>query len=126
MEISSKCLLVPCDGSLRSDPHNSIACADSATNDVETNGDTDALVGWLQQPQERTRVKGGVSLMTEEVVSCSRNIPELVATEDRKEQEDEEPGITKTAVRTSVTTGQSGAEEPQRRPEDRWPRGAYS
>ncbi|KAJ1150365.1 hypothetical protein NDU88_003159 [Pleurodeles waltl] len=115
-----------CDGSLRPDPHNSIACADSATNDLETNGDTNALVGWLQQPRERPRVKGGVSLMPGEVVSWSRNIPELVATEDRKEQEDEEPGITETAVRTSVTTGQSGAEEPQRRTEDRWPREAYS
>ncbi|KAJ1184057.1 hypothetical protein NDU88_000867 [Pleurodeles waltl] len=116
-----------CDGSLRPDPHNSIACADSATNDLETIGDTDALVGWLQQPRELPQVKGGVSLMPErEVMSWSRNIPELVATEDRKEQEDEEPGIAETAVRTSVTTGPSGAEEPQRRTEDRWPRGAYS
>ncbi|KAJ1081401.1 hypothetical protein NDU88_001583 [Pleurodeles waltl] len=111
----------------RSDSHNSIACDDSATNDRETIGDTDALVGWLQRPRELPRVKGGVSLMPErEVVSWSRNIPELVATEDRKEQEDEDPGITETAVRTSVTTGPSGAEEPQRRTEDRWPQGAYS
>ncbi|KAJ1182031.1 hypothetical protein NDU88_007228 [Pleurodeles waltl] len=80
-----------------------------------------------KQPRELPRVKGGVSLMPEkEVVSWSQNIPELVATEDRKEQEDEEPGITETAVRMSVTTGPSGAEEPQRRTEDRWPRGAYS
>ncbi|KAJ1157659.1 hypothetical protein NDU88_010363 [Pleurodeles waltl] len=80
-----------------------------------------------EQPWELPRVKSGVSLMPErEVVSWSRNIPELVATEDRKEQEDEEPGITETAVRTSVMTGPSGAEEPQRRTEDRWPRGAYS
>ncbi|KAJ1170167.1 hypothetical protein NDU88_002048 [Pleurodeles waltl] len=118
---------VTCDGSLRPDPHNSIACADSATNDLETNGDTYALVGWLQQPRELPRVKGGVSLMPEkEVVSWSRNIPELLAKEDRTEQEDEEPGITESVVRTSVTTGQSGAEAPQRRTEDRWPRGAYS
>ncbi|KAJ1105371.1 hypothetical protein NDU88_002778 [Pleurodeles waltl] len=39
-----------------------------------------------------------------EVVSWSRNIPELVAIEDRKEQEDGEPGITETAVRTSLFT----------------------
>ncbi|KAJ1120690.1 hypothetical protein NDU88_008852 [Pleurodeles waltl] len=84
---------------------------------------------WMfcEQPRELPRVKGGVSLMPEkEVVSWSRNILELVATEDRKEQEDEEPSITETAVRTNVTTGQSGAEEPLRRTEDRWPRGAYS
>ncbi|KAJ1200273.1 hypothetical protein NDU88_004098 [Pleurodeles waltl] len=51
------------------------------------------------------------------VVSWSQNIPEPVATEERKEwkeQEDEEPGITETTGRTSVFTGQSGAEGPQR------------
>ncbi|KAJ1136212.1 hypothetical protein NDU88_002629 [Pleurodeles waltl] len=116
-----------CDGSLRPDPPNSIACAASATTDLEANGDTEALVGWLQQPRELLRVKGGVSLLPKrEIVSWSRKIPELLATEDQTDREDAEPGVTETAVRTSVTTGQSGAEEPQRRTEDRWPRGAYA
>ncbi|KAJ1126856.1 hypothetical protein NDU88_005262 [Pleurodeles waltl] len=66
--------------------------------------------------------------MSEGVVSWSRDIPEPVAEERKewKEQEDEEPGITETGDRTSVITGQSGAEGPQRGTEDRWPRGAYS
>ncbi|KAJ1167370.1 hypothetical protein NDU88_007762 [Pleurodeles waltl] len=118
-----------CDGSLRPDPHNSIACADSATNDLETNGDSDTLVGWLPQSRERPQVKSGVSLMSGCVRSWSRNILEPVVTEERqewKEQEDEEPGNTETAGRTSVIAGQSGAEGPQRGTEDRWPRGAYS
>ncbi|KAJ1127103.1 hypothetical protein NDU88_005507 [Pleurodeles waltl] len=118
---------IGCDGLLRPDPQNSIACAASATSDLEANGDTDALVGWLQQPRELPRVKGGVSLLPEgEVVSWSRNIPELLATEEWTDREDAEPGVTETAVRTSVTTGQSGVEEPQRRTEDRWPRGDYA
>ncbi|KAJ1201302.1 hypothetical protein NDU88_005115 [Pleurodeles waltl] len=87
------------------------------------------LVGWLQQSRERPQVKSGVSLMSKEVVSWSRNILEPVATEERKEwkeQEDEEPGFTETADRTSVITGRSETEGPQQRTEDRWPRGAYS
>ncbi|KAJ1192678.1 hypothetical protein NDU88_001984 [Pleurodeles waltl] len=80
--------------------------------------DSDAVVGWLQQPQDRLRVKSGVSVMPKEVASWSANIPELVTTEEQ-----EEPGIEETAGRT---TEQAGAEEPRRRPEDRWPRGAYS
>ncbi|KAJ1143119.1 hypothetical protein NDU88_009430 [Pleurodeles waltl] len=109
------------------DPHNSIACAASATTDPEATGDTDALVGWWQQPRELPQVKGGVSLLPgKEVVGWSRKIPELLATEDQTDREDAEPGVTETAVRTSVTTGQSGVEKPQRRTEDRWPRGAYA
>ncbi|KAJ1088097.1 hypothetical protein NDU88_001256 [Pleurodeles waltl] len=122
--MDTKC---PCDGSLRSDPHNSIACAASATTDPEATGDTDALVGWWQKPRELPQVKGGVSLLPErEVVGWSRKIPELLALEDQTDREDAEPGVTETAVRTSVKTGQSGAEKPQRRTEDRWPRGAYA
>ncbi|KAJ1158587.1 hypothetical protein NDU88_011275 [Pleurodeles waltl] len=119
----------PCDGSLRSDPHNSIACADSATHDLERNGDSNALIGWLPQSRERPQVKSGVSLGSGGVGSWSRNILEPVATDERKEsekQEDEEPGNTETAGRTGVITGQSGAEGSQRGTEDRWPRGAYS
>ncbi|KAJ1108734.1 hypothetical protein NDU88_006104 [Pleurodeles waltl] len=109
-----------CDGSLRSDPHTSLACAVSATNDLVNTTDSDALVGWLQQPRDRPRVKSGASVMPKEMVSWSARIPELVA---KEEQEDEEPGIEETAGRK---TEQAGAEEPRRRPEDRWPRGAYS
>ncbi|KAJ1123945.1 hypothetical protein NDU88_002412 [Pleurodeles waltl] len=65
-------------------------------------------------------VKSGASVMPGEVVSWSASIPELVA---KEEQEDEEPGIEETAGRK---TEQAGTEEPRRRPEDRWPRGAYS
>ncbi|KAJ1210030.1 hypothetical protein NDU88_005398 [Pleurodeles waltl] len=121
--------LCPCDGSLRCDPHNSIACADSATNDLEMNGDSDALIGWLPQSRERPQVKSGVSLMSGGVGSWSRNILESVATEERKEskeQEDEEPGNKETAGRTGVIMGQSGAEGSQRGTEDCWPQGAYS
>ncbi|KAJ1161922.1 hypothetical protein NDU88_002402 [Pleurodeles waltl] len=57
----------------------------------------------------------------EEVVSWSRDLPELVATEDRKEQEDEEPGIAETTVRTSVTTGPSGAEDHRGEPKTAGP-----
>ncbi|KAJ1161308.1 hypothetical protein NDU88_001795 [Pleurodeles waltl] len=116
-----------CDGSLRPDPHSSIACAASATPDLEANGVTDALVGWRQQPRELLQVKGGVSLLPEgDVVSWSRKIPELLAKEDQTDREDAEPGVTATAIRTGVTKGQSGAEEPQKRTEDRRPRGAYA
>ncbi|KAJ1203550.1 hypothetical protein NDU88_007335 [Pleurodeles waltl] len=62
--------------------------------------------------------------MSEDVRSWSRNILGPVVTEERqewKEQEDEEAGNTETAGRTSVIAEQSGAEEPQRRTEDRWP-----
>ncbi|KAJ1186668.1 hypothetical protein NDU88_003449 [Pleurodeles waltl] len=54
----------------------------------------------------------------EEVVRRSRNIPALLNTEDRTDREDAEQGTTETAGRPSVTTGQSGAEEPQRRTGD--------
>ncbi|KAJ1163004.1 hypothetical protein NDU88_003467 [Pleurodeles waltl] len=121
LTLTKMTLIVPiahCDGSLRSDPHTSIACAVSATDDLVTTTDSDAVVGWLQQPRDRLRVKRGVSVMPREVASWSANIPELVTTEEQ-----EEPGIEETAGRT---TEQAGAEESRRRPEDRWPRGAYS
>ncbi|KAJ1207311.1 hypothetical protein NDU88_002702 [Pleurodeles waltl] len=92
----------------RPDPHNSIACADSATNDLETNGDSDALVGWLPLSREQPQVKSGDSLMSENVRSWSRNILGPVVTEERqewKEQEDVEAGNTETAGRNECDCG---------------------
>ncbi|KAJ1189578.1 hypothetical protein NDU88_006322 [Pleurodeles waltl] len=109
-----------CDGSLRSDPHTSLTCADSATNDLVNTSDSDALIGRLQQPRDQLRVKSGASVMPEEVVSGSASIRDLVT---KEEQEDEEHGIEEEDGRK---TEPAGAEEPQRKPGDRWPRGACS
>ncbi|KAJ1203577.1 hypothetical protein NDU88_007362 [Pleurodeles waltl] len=116
-----------CDGSLRSDPHNSHARADTAALNPEADRETDSLVGWLQPPRDLTRVKREIPpFPEEEVVSWSRNTPDLVKTEDWTDQEDVERGATDTAFRTSVTTGQSGSEESHGITEDCWPRGAYA
>ncbi|KAJ1118291.1 hypothetical protein NDU88_006486 [Pleurodeles waltl] len=107
--------------------YNSLACADTATLHLEANGETGALVGRLPLPRELTWIKRGIPPFPgEEVVSGSWNTPELVKSEDWTDREDAEQGVTETAVRTSVTTGQSGAEESQRITEDRWPWGAYA
>ncbi|KAJ1186795.1 hypothetical protein NDU88_003575 [Pleurodeles waltl] len=113
---SSSGSLEVCDGSLRSDPHSSIACADSTSFDLERNGDSTAVIGRLPQSRDQPQVKSGVSLVQKENRSWSRNILEPVSTEEWKEsekQEDGKPGTTKTAGRTGVITGQSGAEDPQ-------------
>ncbi|KAJ1208019.1 hypothetical protein NDU88_003409 [Pleurodeles waltl] len=116
-----------CDGSLRPDPHNSLACADTATLHLEANGETGALVGRLPPPRELTWIKREIPPFPgKEVVSGSWNNLELVKSEDWTDREDAEQGVTETAVRTSVTTGQSGVEESQRVTKDRWPRRAYA
>ncbi|KAJ1179836.1 hypothetical protein NDU88_005069 [Pleurodeles waltl] len=117
-----------CDGSLRADPHNSIACADPTSFDLERNGDSTALIGCLPKWRGRPQVKSGVSLVQKDNGSWSRNSVEPVATEEWKEsekQEDGETGNTEATGQTSALTGQTGAEDPQRGMEDRWLRGAY-
>ncbi|KAJ1214888.1 hypothetical protein NDU88_002499 [Pleurodeles waltl] len=116
-----------CDGSLRSDPHTSHACADTATLNPEADRESDSFIGRLQPPRDLTWVKTGIPPFPEEkVVSWSRNTPELVNAEDWTDREDAERGATETAFRTSVTTVHSGAEESRGITEDRWPRGAYA
>ncbi|KAJ1087576.1 hypothetical protein NDU88_000743 [Pleurodeles waltl] len=116
-----------CDGSLRSDPHTSRACSDTATFTPEANRETDSLIGPLPPPQDLAWVKTGIPPFPgEEVGSWSRNTPELANAEDWTEREDAERGATETAFRTSVTTLDSGAEESRCTTEDHWPRGAYA
>ncbi|KAJ1117486.1 hypothetical protein NDU88_005686 [Pleurodeles waltl] len=94
---------------------------------LEANGETGTLVGQLPPPRELTWIKREIPPFPgEEVVSGSWNNPELVKSEDGTDREDAEQGVMETAVRTSVTTEQSGAEESQRVTEVRWPRGAYA
>ncbi|KAJ1170048.1 hypothetical protein NDU88_001929 [Pleurodeles waltl] len=124
----SELLVSTCDGSLRADPHSSIACADPTSFDLERNGDSAALIGCLLQSRDRPQVKSGVSLVQKRDGSWSRNSLEPVATEEWKKsekQEDGETGNTEATGQTSALTGQTGAEDPQRGTEDRWPRGAY-
>ncbi|KAJ1083298.1 hypothetical protein NDU88_003457 [Pleurodeles waltl] len=101
-----------CDGSLRSDPHTSLTCADSATHDLVHTLDSDALIGHLRQPRDQLRVKNGASGIPGRVVSGSESIRDPVT---KEEQEDEEHGIEEEDGR------KTGAEEPRRKPGDRWP-----
>ncbi|KAJ1205663.1 hypothetical protein NDU88_001091 [Pleurodeles waltl] len=90
----------------------------------EADRETDFLIGRLQPPRYLTWVKTGIPpFPEEEVVSWSRNTPELVNAEDWTDREDAERGATETAFWTSVTAVHSGAEESRGITEDRWPRG---
>ncbi|KAJ1177223.1 hypothetical protein NDU88_002484 [Pleurodeles waltl] len=116
-----------CDGSLRSDPHTSQACSDTATFTPEANREPGSLIGPLPPPQDLTLVKTGIPPFPgEEVGSWSWNTPELANAADWTDREDAERGATETAFWTSGTTLDSGSEESRCKTEDRWPRGAYA
>ncbi|KAJ1189798.1 hypothetical protein NDU88_006540 [Pleurodeles waltl] len=102
-----------CDGSLHSDPHSSLTCADSATHDLVHTVDPSDLIGRLWQPQEQLRVKSGASEISEREASGSEDIRVT-----KEEQEDEEPTIEEEDGRKTEPTG---AGVPRRKLGDSWP-----
>ncbi|KAJ1169840.1 hypothetical protein NDU88_001728 [Pleurodeles waltl] len=103
---------LPCDGSLHSDPHSSLTCADSAPHDLVHTVDPGDLIGRLWQPRDQLRVKSGASKRVRE----ARGSGDIRVT--KEEQEDEEPTIEEEDGRK---TEPKGAGVPQRRLGDSWP-----
>ncbi|KAJ1092575.1 hypothetical protein NDU88_005685 [Pleurodeles waltl] len=103
----------PCDGSLRSDPHSSLTCADSATHDLVHTVDPGDLIGRLWQPRDQLRVKSGASEISRREASGSEDIRVT-----KEEQEDEEPTIEEEDGRKTEPTG---AGVPRRKLGDSWP-----